>query len=75
MHLSDNGNTLTINYSGKTTYVTYCIADFSGNVLMRGNFDELKENKISIENLRKGLYTFCIVDGDSLIKNRFLKDQ
>jgi hypothetical protein len=66
---------LEVNYLCKTKQVSYCIADFGGNVLMRGDYKCLTENKLSINILPKGIYTLCIIDGDSLIKARFLKDQ
>lgn len=71
----ENENTLTINYEGITTHVSYCIADFAGNVLMRGEFNEIRDNKISIRSLKSGTYTLCIIDGDSLVKKKFIKDQ
>jgi hypothetical protein len=68
-------NTLAINYFCKTEHVIYCIADFGGNVLMRGKYECLEENHISVKDLPKGTYTFCIIDGDLLTKAPFLKDQ
>jgi hypothetical protein len=61
---------LVFNYSCRTSHVTYSVADFGGNVLIRGDFRCLEENKIPIQNLKSGLYTLCIVDGDQLITNR-----
>jgi hypothetical protein len=68
-------NVLELHYLCRTKQVTYCIADFGGNVLVRGNYNCLEENKISIEKLPRGSYTVCIIDGDQLSKFRFLKDQ
>jgi hypothetical protein len=75
MLLVENNQVLEFKYSCKTDQVSYCIADFAGNVIMRGQFDNLDKNKISISKLQRGMYTLCIVDGDTLVKNRFLKDQ
>jgi hypothetical protein len=75
MKLLNNEEIIELNYTGKTNQVTFSIADFTGNVLMRGDVKQLPENRIPIGTLKKGLYTLCIVDGDTLIKNRFQKDQ
>lgn len=69
-----NSEVLEINYLCKTKQVSYCIADFGGNVLNRGNYNCLSENKLPINNLPKGIYTLCIIDGDHLTKSGFLKD-
>jgi hypothetical protein len=66
---------LVFNYDCRTSQVTYSVADFGGNVLIRGDFRCLQENKIPIRNFRAGLYTLCIVDGDQLITNRIKIDQ
>jgi hypothetical protein len=66
---------LEVNYICRTQQVSYCIADFGGNVLMRGDFKGLMESKISVKHLPNGKYTFCIIDGDKLIKAPFLKGQ
>jgi hypothetical protein len=71
----ENNQVLELNYTCKVKHASYCIADFGGNVIMRGHLDALDNKKISIGNLGKGLYTLCIVDGDILIKNRFQKNQ
>jgi hypothetical protein len=72
--ISLNNNLLEINYLCKTKQVSYCIADFGGNVLKRGNYNCLEENRLAIDCLPKGFYTLCIIDGDDLTKSRFLKD-
>lgn len=69
-----NNEMLEVNYLCKTKQVSYCIADFGGNVLKRGNFNLLSKNKLPIRNLSKGIYTLCIIDGGSLTKARFIKD-
>lgn len=71
---SINNDTLEINYLCKTTQVTYSIADFGGNVMKRGDYNCVKNNKITIEELSKGTYTLCIIDGDQLSKMRFDKN-
>lgn len=70
-----NNETIEINYSCKTEQVNYCIADFGGNVLMRGDYncDLNNLSRVSIKKMTKGLYTFCIIDGDSLTKILFHK--
>jgi hypothetical protein len=76
MLLIENKNeVLELKYSCKTKQVTYSIADYAGNVILRGNIDNDPLKKIPISNLQKGIYTLCIVDGDTLEKNLFLKDQ
>ncbi len=71
---SVNNTTLELNYLCKTTQVTYSIADFGGNVMKRGEYSCLKNNKLLIEELPKGTYTLCIIDGDQLCKSRFQKN-
>jgi len=66
---------LVFNYACRTSQVTYSVADFGGNVLIRGDFKCLEANKIPIRTLRSGLYTLCIVDGDQLVTNRIKIDQ
>lgn len=69
-----NNEVLEVNYQCRTAHVSYSVADFAGNVLMRGNYNCLEDNKLSITGLPKGMFTLCIVDGDSLTKTRFQKD-
>lgn len=72
---SVNNTTLELNYLCKTAQVTYSIADFGGNVIKRGDYYTcVKNNKLIIEELPKGTYTLCIIDGDQLCKSRFQKN-
>ena len=71
---SIKGNALELNYSCKTPQVTYSIADFGGNVMKRGNYNCIENNTLIIEELPKGTYTLCIIDGDELCKSRFQKN-
>ena len=74
MITSVNNNALELNYLCKTPQVTYSIADFGGNVIKRGNYNCVENNKLFIEELPKGMYTLCIIDGDELCKSRFQKN-
>lgn len=74
MILGINDQSLELNYLCKTPQVTYSIADFGGNVIKRGDYSCIKDNKLLIRELPKGLYTLCIIDGDQLSKARFQKD-
>lgn len=69
-----NNAFLQLNYTCKTKHVSYSIADFVGNVIKRGDYNCIQENKLAIDDLPKGAYTLCIVDGDSLTKLRFNKN-
>ena len=69
-----NNSVLEVNYHCKTNQVSYSIADFVGNVIMRGDYDCLVDNRLDIANLSKGSYTLCIIDGDTLTKIRFQKN-
>ena len=71
---SINSTILELNYLCKTPQVTYSIADFGGNVIKRGNYNCIENNKLPIEELPKGLYTLCIIDGGELRKSRFQKN-
>ncbi|MCX6294608.1 MAG: hypothetical protein NTX97_00850 [Bacteroidetes bacterium] len=68
-----NNGVLELQYLCKTSHVTYSISDFGGNVMKRGDYNCLENNTLFIEELPKGFYTLCIIDGDQLIKNRFQK--
>lgn len=65
---------LELNYTCKTPQVTYSIADFGGNVIKRGSYSCVENNKLLIDDLPKGIYTLCIIDGDQLSKSRFQKN-
>ncbi|HLC84140.1 MAG TPA: hypothetical protein VJI69_09935 [Bacteroidia bacterium] len=71
---SVNSSALELNYQCQTEQVTYSIADFVGNVMKRGDYNCVKNNKLIIEELPKGTYTLCIIDGDQLSKSRFEKN-
>jgi hypothetical protein len=71
---SINNDALELNYLCKTLQVTYSIADFGGNVMKRGIYNCIKNNTLPIEELPKGIYTLCIIDGDQLSKSRFQKN-
>ena len=71
---SINNNSLELNYQCQTEQVTYSIADFGGNVMKRGDYNCIENNKLIIEELPKGTYTLCIIDGDQLSKKRFEKN-
>lgn len=69
-----NNNNLELDYKCQTSQVTFSIADFGGNVMKRGEYNCLENNKLTIEELPKGTYTLCIIDGDQLSKKRFDKN-
>lgn len=71
---SVNNDALELNYHCKTPQVTYSIADFGGNVMKRGNYNCIENNLLTINELPKGTYTLCIIDGDELSKARFEKN-
>ena len=71
---SINNGSLELNYRCKTTHVTFSIADFGGNVMKRGDYNGIANNKLIIEDLPRGTYTLCIIDGDQLSKSRFEKN-
>lgn len=70
---SANNEALELNYLCKTPQVTYSIADFGGNVMKRGEYNCMENNLLTIQELPKGSYTLCIIDGDELSKARFDK--
>ncbi len=74
MILSNNNQLLELNYLCNTERVSYSVADFNGYVIKRGNFDSLENNKLSIDDLPKGVYILCIIDGEELSKTRFQKN-
>lgn len=66
---------LRINYECRTDRTVFSIADFDGNVVKRGDCHDVKDGRLDISDLSRGQYTFCIIDGDNLIKARFQKNQ
>jgi hypothetical protein len=73
--LEINKQALVVNYECATDHVLYSIADYSGNVVARGNCNDVENNSLDISMLPKGTYMLCIIDGDSLVKTRFEKLQ
>ena len=71
--LSNNNKELKINYVCETTQVNYSISDLFGNIIKCGDYDCLKDNIVPISDLAKGMYQFCIIDGDKFCKVRFNK--
>jgi len=69
-----NKNDLELDYKCQTTQVSFSIADYGGNVMKRGNYNCTQNNKLPIDELPKGTYTLCIIDGDQLSKSRFEKN-
>lgn len=65
---------LEVNYLQKNKSVVYSIADFIGNIVQRGNFNEGKNKRLDIQSIPKGMYTLFIIDGDCLTKVRFNKN-
>jgi hypothetical protein len=74
MIASNDNQLLELSYSCNTNRVTYSIADFDGNVLKRGDYCCLENKKLAIDDLPKGIYLLCIIDGDALNKARFQKN-
>ncbi len=74
MIVSVSNDALKLNYLCKTPQVTYSISDFGGNVMKRGDFKCIENNLLTIQELPKGSYTLCIIDGDQLSKARFEKN-
>jgi len=71
--LEINKQALVVNYECATDHVLYSIADYSGNVVARGNCSDVPDHKLDISMLSKGIYILCIIDGDKLVKARFEK--
>ena len=63
---------LVFSYSCLTDRVSYSISDMGGTVCLKGKIGN--ESTIKIDSLSKGIYVFCIVDGDALTKVKFRKD-
>lgn len=64
---------LEVNYHCQTNSVIYSIADIIGNIVKRGDFNCIIDNKLEIHDIPRGSYTLCIIDGDQLTKLRFNK--
>ena len=73
MIISVNSGFLEIEYVPKTDRTTFSISDVVGKVLLHGNYKLPDSKKIAINHLKNGTYFFSIIDGDLLLKTRFLK--
>ncbi len=71
--VTDN-EVLELNYSCRTTRVTYSIADLTGNIVLKGLFNCQEKNSIPIQKLPRGFFMLYIVDGGSLIRTHFQKN-
>lgn len=65
---------LVFNYDCMTDRVSFSISDMAGSVWMQGQLKRSSPNKVNINSLSKGLYLFCIVDGDELTQVKFKKN-
>lgn len=63
---SINSEALELQYHYNMLQITDSIADFGGNMMKRVNFKCIENNKVSIGELSKGIYTLCIIDEDQL---------
>jgi len=70
-----HADVLELKHACKTAQVSYSVADVAGNVLLKGTYNCSGKNEISIAKLPRGFFTVCIVDGDSMVKSHFQKDQ
>ena len=64
---------LRFDYSFATERVIYSISDIWGSVYLRGKLERNSPNSLNINSLTKGLYTFCIIDGDNVSEAKFRK--
>ncbi|MCW3085725.1 MAG: hypothetical protein JWP12_3091 [Bacteroidetes bacterium] len=71
--VTDN-KVLELNYSCRTTRVTYSIADLTGSIILKGLYNCEKPTRIPIEKLPRGFFILYIVDGGSLVRTHFQKD-
>lgn len=64
---------LVFSYQCNTDRVSYSISDMGGSVCLKG---ELKKDStsVNINSLSKGIYLFCIIDGDELTQVKFRKN-
>ncbi len=69
-----DNSALELNYVCNTNHVSFSIADYDGNILIRGPFEEIENFRIDIIGIPKGRYMLCLIDGDTLTKLRFVKN-
>ena len=69
-----DNSALELHYVCTTKHVIFSIADFVGNIVKRGRYDCITDNRLDITDLPRGFYMLCIIDGDSLTKARFVKN-
>jgi uncharacterized alkaline shock family protein YloU len=65
---------LVFSYDCVTDRVSYSIADISGTIHLKGKLKKSSPAKVNIDSLSKGLYVFCIIDGDELTQVKFKKN-
>lgn len=65
---------LVFDYECVTDRVSYSISDMTGAVCLKGRLKKLSPNRVNINSLSKGIYLFCIIDGDELTQVKFRKN-
>ena len=65
-----NSNALTVTYTPKTWRALYDLCDFSGNIIKKGELEEVTSD-IDITKLKNGTYSLWVVDGADLLKFNF----
>ncbi|MFZ5552658.1 MAG: hypothetical protein ACOZCO_06055 [Bacteroidota bacterium] len=61
---------LTVTYQPKTWRALYDLCDFSGNIIKKGELENLT-SAINISELKNGSYSLWVVDGADLLKFNF----
>ena len=64
---------LVFSYVCNTDRVSYSISDMGGSVCLKGRLKK-DANSVDINSLSKGIYVFCIIDGDELTQVKFRKN-
>jgi hypothetical protein len=63
---------LVFSYECNTERVSFSISDIGGAVCLKGRLKK-DVNRVNIDSLSKGIYLFCIIDGDQLTQVKFKK--
>ena len=64
---------LVFDYEFHTDRVSYSISDMGGSICLKGKLKK-NTNRVKIDSLTKGIYLFCIIDGDELMQVKFRKN-
>ncbi|MHC1707961.1 MAG: T9SS type A sorting domain-containing protein [Bacteroidales bacterium] len=67
-------NELNIEFENTSGKAKYTILGLAGNTVSAGSLQNRNVNRISLANLKPGIYLFVIKDGNNLLNQKFIKN-